>query len=376
MAVAVLVAALSAGVAGAVQLDVMLQGYLTNATGTPYTGPQKTEFKVYQGGDAGTAGSGSLVYDEASEVTPSASGVFSYLLGSGTPVSPTIDSAGGQIADVLSTSTFDTALPVYVEISVNGTTLLPRLRLAGTPFAAIAGLAESLKPVQSLTTQSLTASSGTFTAAGPGQYSIAASSGISVAAGGVTAPYFSGAFYGDGSGLTGVSAAGTSPIGTIIAYAGTVEPPGWIECDGRAFPQNGVGQASWGTFNTAPLFAALSTVWGSPGAGMFNIPDLRGTFLRGWNHGKSGAWSDPDAASRVAEYPSGAVGDAVGSYQADKVGAHTHPANVSGWLFGNQQGSGSFQARWDSNNREQQASDPSSETRPRNAAVMFLLRVQ
>jgi hypothetical protein len=44
----------------------------------------------------------------------------------------------------------------------------------------------------SVTTGSMHASSGTFTATGATQYSLAASSGISVAAGGVRAPYFSG----------------------------------------------------------------------------------------------------------------------------------------------------------------------------------------
>jgi len=42
----------------------------------------------------------------------------------------------------------------------------------------------------------------TFQASGPTRYSLGTSSGISVAAGGVTAPWFSGAHYGDGSRLT------------------------------------------------------------------------------------------------------------------------------------------------------------------------------
>ncbi|MDD5628549.1 MAG: hypothetical protein PHU21_05765, partial [Elusimicrobia bacterium] len=58
----------------------------------------------------------------------------------------------------------------------------------------------------------VTAASGTFTASGDGQFSLRTSSGVSVAAGGVTAPFFSGAHFGDGSGLSNVTAADSSKV--------------------------------------------------------------------------------------------------------------------------------------------------------------------
>ncbi len=54
------------------------------------------------------------------------------------------------------------------------------------------------------------ASMASFTATGAEQHSVRASSGVQVLAGGVTAPFFSGVYYGDGSGLTGVGGASIS----------------------------------------------------------------------------------------------------------------------------------------------------------------------
>ena len=103
---AVLITAGLATASWAVQLQTMLQGYLTNTSGTPFTGPQAAEFKVYQGGSPTTAGSGTLAYDETATVTPAASGVFNYMLGSGTPVSPVLLVGGQAVANVISTGLF------------------------------------------------------------------------------------------------------------------------------------------------------------------------------------------------------------------------------------------------------------------------------
>jgi len=355
-----LVVAAAAPPARAVQLEMMLQGYLTNASGTPYTTPQAAEFKVFQGGTAGTAGSGTLVYDETGTVSPAPSGIFTYLLGSGSP-------AGAP----LSTLTFDTAQPVYIEIAVGGTILLPRLQLTGMPYAAVAGVAESLKPVSLLVTSALVASSGTFTASGSA-YSVTTSSGIQVLSGGVNAPFFSGTLYGDGSHVSGVP--GTAPIGALMPYAGTAEPVGWIECDGRSLPQSGSASASWGSYNTVALFSAIGTVWGSAGAGQFNIPDLRGIFPRGYNHGKTGSFSDPDAASRVAQYPSGSTGDRVGSYQADQFASHTH--NYVHTIGNYADGFGGGGATPGSLVNDVTSPTGGSETRPKNASVLYIIRVQ
>ena len=370
LALAVFVAA--ASTAFAVQTQIMIQGYLTNASGTPYSTPQTTEFRVYQGGNAMTAGTGTLYYDETATVTPSASGVFNYPLGSGAPtVASLVIASGGTIANVLSTTTFDTSSPVYLEISVGGVVVLPRLQMLGTPYAAISGTSENLKPTNQplITTSNLQASAGTFTASGNNQASLTTSSGIIVSAGQVTAPAFVGTLYGDVVGKT----PGAPPIGSIVLFAGTNEPAGWIECDGRSMSQGGTSVASWGSFNTGPVFAAIGTVWGSAGPGLFNGPDLRGVFPRGWNHGKSSGFFDPDSASRVAQYTSGASGDAIGSYQHDQFASHTHNYN------GQQTGGGytGVNAAMNGNGwASLTTATGGNETRPINASVMYIMRVQ
>jgi hypothetical protein len=257
----------------------------------------------------------------------------------------------------------------------NGTNLTGiNVAAAGvTPGVLGAGV---LLPTSQLVAGPVTATSGTFTASGTGQASIQTSSGIVVQAGAVTAPAFNGAFFGNGAGLTGLG--GASPLGSIMAYAGQTEPTGWIECNGRSLPQTGTYSASWGTFNSAAVFAVLGTVWGSSGAGQYNIPDLRGIFPRGWNHAKSTGFYDPDAASRVAQYPSGATGDNIGSYQADLVRGHYHVEGsfASGPLSG---GSGAYYPYSQNPNTGNVVDAPvagNMESRSKNASVMYIMRVQ
>jgi microcystin-dependent protein len=215
----------------------------------------------------------------------------------------------------------------------------------------------------------VTAASGTFTATG--QYSLSTSSGIKVLAGSVDAPAFNGTYYGDGSKLSGISPG--TPVGTIVLFAGTSEPSGWVECDGRSLSQAGIAVASWGSYNTATLFSAIGTVWGSAGPGVYNIPDFRGIVPRGYNHGKTGSWSDPDAGSRVAQYASGATGDSIGTYQLDELKSHTHTLSFTA--------SGADSNSGGPNYNTTGANQPTSatggnETRPKNASVLYIVRVQ
>jgi len=57
------------------------------------------------------------------------------------------------------------------------------------------------------------------------------------------------------------------PSGTVMQFAGTTVPTGWLLCDGRT-----VSRASY-----AGLFAALGSTYGAgDGTTTFNLPDLRG----------------------------------------------------------------------------------------------------
>ena len=101
------------------------------------------------------------------------------------------------------------------------------------------------------------------------------------------------------------------PAGFVMAYAHETIPSGWIECNGAAISRT----------TYADLFGAIGTHYGTgDGSSTFNIPDLRGQFIRGWDHG---AGNDPDAANRTNR-GDGTVGDNVGTKQASQNKAHTH----------------------------------------------------
>lgn len=93
--------------------------------------------------------------------------------------------------------------------------------------------------------------------------------------------------------------------GEIRAYAGDSAPSGWLLCDGS--------EVSRTTYSD--LFSLVGERFGQGNnVTTFNLPDLRGRFLRGRD---AGAGNDPDAGSRTAMATGGATGDAVGSIQGD-----------------------------------------------------------
>lgn len=89
-----------------------------------------------------------------------------------------------------------------------------------------------------------------------------------------------------------------APSGTMVAYAGyATDPVGWLLCDGRS-----LSVASY-----PELFAMIGYTYGGSG-GSFNIPDLRGEFVRGLN--TTGSGED--------------TGRTMGSYQASTLQQHSH----------------------------------------------------
>ena len=93
------------------------------------------------------------------------------------------------------------------------------------------------------------------------------------------------------------------PPGTVVPYAGSTVPSGWLLCDGRAVNRT----------QFAALFAAISVAHGvGDSVTTFNLPDYRGRFLRGT---VMGAGRDPDRTSRISASSGGNAGDNVGSVQ-------------------------------------------------------------
>ena len=82
----------------------------------------------------------------------------------------------------------------------------------------------------------------------------------------------------NGSGALAFATVGGVPVGAVFYFAASTEPTGFLKCNGAAVPRTG---------QYAALFAVTGTTYGvGNGTTTFNLPDLRGEFIRGWDDGK------------------------------------------------------------------------------------------
>jgi microcystin-dependent protein len=110
------------------------------------------------------------------------------------------------------------------------------------------------------------------------------------------------------------SGIGGFPAGMIIAFAGDTSkiPSGWLLCNGKAISRT--------VYST--LFQTIGVSWGAGDIiSTFNLPDLRGQFLRGTDLGTA---NDPDVASRTLKNSAVLANSKVGSYQNDNFASHNH----------------------------------------------------
>lgn len=154
------------------------------------------------------------------------------------------------------------------------------------------------------------------------------------------------------------SGIGLVPAGAILPFGGTAAPTGWLMCDGTSYLQA-----------TYPaLYAAIGNAYGTADGSHFNVPDLRGRFLRGVD---GGTGRDPDAASRTAMNTGGATGNNVGSVQTDQLKSHTHTFAVS---VSAGVGSLPYLNNAPTSSTETTNSTGGNETRPLNAYVNYIVK--
>jgi microcystin-dependent protein len=143
-------------------------------------------------------------------------------------------------------------------------------------------------------------------------------------------------------------------LGMITTFPQTTEPTGWLKCNGQA-----VSRTTY-----ASLFAKVGTTYGvGNGSTTFNVPDLRGEFIRGLDEG------------RAAD-----TGRVLGSAQADMLEAHNHNVGAFTTSASNTgQGVFNFYAvtshgGGSSFNGYTTSSNGGTETRPRNVAFPFFIK--
>ncbi|MCP4138443.1 MAG: tail fiber protein [bacterium] len=167
--------------------------------------------------------------------------------------------------------------------------------------------------------------------------------------------------------LKSVTEINENQVGMIIPFAGSKDaiPHGWLICDGS--------EVSRKTYQK--LFAVINGNWGNGNqVDTFNLPDLRGRFLRGVDFEKQGETKpllDP--------------GREIGSYQKDAFQGHKHNYSYSrhptgGGPNGVEFGGGKwgdytqFKILDPSNDGTNGNPRTAKETRPVNAAVNYIIK--
>jgi len=108
----------------------------------------------------------------------------------------------------------------------------------------------------------------------------------------------------NGSGVLSFTTVAGVPTGAVFCMAVASVPSGYLECNGAAVSRS--------TF--AALFAVIGTQYGSGnGSSTFNLPDLRGEFIRGFDNGRGVDSGRSIATSQTADNQS-----------------HNHSINISG----------------------------------------------
>ena len=163
--------------------------------------------------------------------------------------------------------------------------------------------------------------------------------------------------------------------GMIKSMPVDTAPEGWIECDGRALDSTLAVNASLAVIigpSAGNPHGDGSTGIGATGSTDFNLPDLRGRFIRGYNNTSITPEDDPDAAGRTGPVVGQASGNNVGSLQSDELELHSH----SGVMVGSSPdsrntGSGQFYTQGSA----ALAATGGNETRPNNITMMYVIRI-
>lgn len=153
--------------------------------------------------------------------------------------------------------------------------------------------------------------------------------------------------------------AGAVPTGAVFCMALITVPNGYLECNGAEVSRT----------EEEDLFNAIGTTYGNGnGTTTFNLPDLRGEFIRGWASDRRDDGVDPSSDA----------GRGIGTDQSDAVGGDSEIEVSDGTATGGsvtrltilENAGSSSLSNLSLNNLGSQV----SETRPRNVAMMYVIK--
>ena len=188
----------------------------------------------------------------------------------------------------------------------------------------------------------------------------------------------------NGSGALSFTTVQGVPSGSVFCMAVATVPSGYLECNGAA-----VSRSTY-----AVLFAVIGTAYGTGnGSTTFNLPDLRGEFVRGFDNGRGVDNGRSIASSQSSQFGQHNHNVSASSSSSVTDPGHQHSMSVG---FFNSLSSGGALAFRDAgtSNRINNAStgisvststsisqsnrggtSNSSETRPRSIAMMYIIKV-
>lgn len=159
-----------------------------------------------------------------------------------------------------------------------------------------------------------------------------------------------------------IAEASALPVGTMVGFPVNKVPPGFLEIDGSV--------KSIAAYPDLAAFLGAAFNRGDEGGGNFRLPESRGEFLRGWDHGRGVN-----------------VGRGIGTYELDELKSHSHRDLffIGGGAGGTPSPSSTYAKAYNSAGSYSfdgtgagagLTTSPTggAETRPRNLAVMWCIK--
>jgi microcystin-dependent protein len=156
-----------------------------------------------------------------------------------------------------------------------------------------------------------------------------------------------------------------SPTGSVVAFASSTPPTGWLKANGAA-----ISRSSY-----PDLFSAISTLFGvGDGSTTFQIPDMRGKFIRSWDDGRgvdvSRAFGSDQADAIRNIIGAATVGKAWYSQTSTGSGAFSSTTAGTPHSFSSYATSGYFNLNFNASNSVPTAAD----NRPTNVALLYCIK--
>lgn len=166
------------------------------------------------------------------------------------------------------------------------------------------------------------------------------------------------------NGITAPAISADNIVGSVAFFAFTTAPTGWLKCNGQAISRT--------TYST--LFAAIGTNYGAgDGSTTFNVPDLRGEFLRGLDDGRGVDSGRGIGTSQLDQMQRLTGSFNSGPYVVGSSGAFNQTGTAG--TLGTGSGTRATTA-FDSGNSPSArvSADTTGETRPRNVALLVCIK--